>query len=663
MPITAEELNIILQVKDKQLAKALKDNEKRVQRFSANTNRSLSETSRSFNRLGRSAGANRAALQNASFQLQDIITQISMGTSATRALSIQLPQLLGGLGALGAVVGVGVGALGMFAPALFEAGDAAESLEEQLKALDKAMNNLTAAESSLSLGVSGLRDQYGELSEEARELLAIQREIAFVSAMREMIATTEQLTSAFGVMGDYSAETFRDTGAALEGLTQRLAELRDGAEPITDTEGLDIQASINALGDLAESVTNLQDKFKLTSAEAGELAALFAELKEADGPREQAEIMLKLAAAISDAVSEMEDGTEEAETLRDQLLNAAEQMFKLASIDISTNIGKGADEAARLADNLALAARGRQMLNAAQNNPDFYDPRNESGLAGQTDPNRYDVPLGLPGVDMPANPTGASKGSKRRKRSGGGSRADQKSAMERLIEEVALNEQLLGLSEERQYVLRRLASEASEYSETEINGIIGRIAAYETEKDALKTIQELQQDVADTVEDSMTNAFMSIIDGTKSASDAFKDMARQIIAELLRVLVIQRMVGSFDSKTGKSSGIVGAIMGAFGGGKASGGVVQAGRPYMVGEHGPEPFIPSQGGRVLSVGQAKSALAGGGAGPTVTQYNTFTADVRQTVRAELKSFTPQLIAATKRAVGDEARRNPNYLPSR
>lgn len=58
--------------------------------------------------LNRTAGRSSAfgrGLQNASFQMADFATQVGAGTSASIALGQQLPQLLGGFGILGAVLG------------------------------------------------------------------------------------------------------------------------------------------------------------------------------------------------------------------------------------------------------------------------------------------------------------------------------------------------------------------------------------------------------------------------------------------------------------------------------------------------------------------------------------------------------------------------------
>jgi hypothetical protein len=164
--------------------------------------------------------------------------------------------------------------------------------------------------------------------------------------------------------------------------------------------------------------------------------------------------------------------------------------------------------------------------------------------------------------------------------------------------------------------------------------------------------------VATILDDGMTNAFMSILDGTQSTKDAFKSMASDIIKELYRVLVVQRMVGSLGSATSGGSGILGFIGGLAGlKGRASGGSVIAGQPYMVGESGREPFVPAQNGRILSTAQAKDALSGGGGGNiTVVQHNSFGAGVS---RAEINSMMPKIVETTKAAVLDAKKRGGSY----
>ena len=159
--------------------------------------------------------------------------------------------------------------------------------------------------------------------------------------------------------------------------------------------------------------------------------------------------------------------------------------------------------------------------------------------------------------------------------------------------------------------------------------------------------------VFNTVESSMENAFMGIIDGTASAKDAFKSMASSVIKELFRVLVVQQLVGSVGG-----GGIAGAIGGMFG--MASGGAVNAGQPYVTGEHGRELFVPSQSGRILSVAQSKDALSGGGGGGvTVNQTINVSTGVQQTVRTEIKQLMPQIAESAKSAVADAKLRGGSY----
>lgn len=60
--------------------------------------------------------------------------------------------------------------------------------------------------------------------------------------------------------------------------------------------------------------------------------------------------------------------------------------------------------------------------------------------------------------------------------------------------------------------------------------------------------------------------------------------------------------------------------GGHGGARAMGGPVTAGLSYWVGEHGPEPFIPAQSGRILSRSDAMAAMGGGGPSITIQTLN-------------------------------------------
>jgi hypothetical protein len=120
------------------------------------------------------------------------------------------------------------------------------------------------------------------------------------------------------------------------------------------------------------------------------------------------------------------------------------------------------------------------------------------------------------------------------------------------------------------------------------------------------------------------------------------------------VLVVQRIVGSFDAAAGTGSGIVGGIMKLAGGFfRANGGPVSGNQPYIVGERGPEMFIPNRSGTVIP----NKNLGGGGV--VVQQTINVTTGVQQTVRNEIQTLLPQIAEASKAAVLDARRRGGSF----
>lgn len=95
----------------------------------------------------------------------------------------------------------------------------------------------------------------------------------------------------------------------------------------------------------------------------------------------------------------------------------------------------------------------------------------------------------------------------------------------------------------------------------------------------------------------------AIIEGKK-----FREVLEGVYKDILRIFVrksISEPFGNFLSS---------AFSGLFGGGKALGGPVAAGVPYMVGERGSELFVPQQNGTIIPNNQ----LSGGG-GVTLIQH--------------------------------------------
>ena len=172
-----------------------------------------------------------------------------------------------------------------------------------------------------------------------------------------------------------------------------------------------------------------------------------------------------------------------------------------------------------------------------------------------------------------------------------------------------------------------------------------------------KVLTEAQlrgQKSAQVIAKSFGDSFKAISMGTKSTSDAFKDMAKDIIAQLYDILVVQRLVGFIG---GKLQG-----MKMFGGtgapspaptGNAIGGSVQRGKPTIVGERGAELFVPASSGSIVPNNKM------GGEGTVVNQTINVSTGVSQTVRAEMVQLLPQIVNAAKSGVLDAKKRGGSY----
>jgi hypothetical protein len=105
---------------------------------------------------------------------------------------------------------------------------------------------------------------------------------------------------------------------------------------------------------------------------------------------------------------------------------------------------------------------------------------------------------------------------------------------------------------------------------------------------------------------SFTSAFEDAVLSGKKFSDVLKGLARDIAAIAFRKNVTEPLGNMFTSAIGGSGGGFGGILSSLGrgiasifsGGRATGGPTQPGRSYLVGENGPEMFVPNTAGQVL-----------------------------------------------------------------
>ena len=150
---------------------------------------------------------------------------------------------------------------------------------------------------------------------------------------------------------------------------------------------------------------------------------------------------------------------------------------------------------------------------------------------------------------------------------------------------------------------------------------------------------------------TFTQAFTDAVTGAKSFGDAIRNMAKTIVDSLIKMLVQYYITQPLFEAL---KGFFGAPAGGTPSGKAIGGSVQSGQPYMVGERGPEMFVPNQSGSIIA-----NNKMGGGSGVVVNQTINVTTGIQSTVRAEIASLMPQIAQAAKGAVADARVRGGNF----
>ena len=164
----------------------------------------------------------------------------------------------------------------------------------------------------------------------------------------------------------------------------------------------------------------------------------------------------------------------------------------------------------------------------------------------------------------------------------------------------------------------------------------------------------------------LTDALTAGVTGAANFADAMKAMAKSVIDSLIKMLIQKYIVdAAFGFITGKISGSLTTgssnmqsnldATNAALGGRAIGGSVQAGKPYMVGERGQEMFVPNQSGSIVP----NNKLGSSGGGVVVNQTINVTTGIQSTVRAEIVQLMPQIAQAAKGAVADARLRGGNF----
>lgn len=161
----------------------------------------------------------------------------------------------------------------------------------------------------------------------------------------------------------------------------------------------------------------------------------------------------------------------------------------------------------------------------------------------------------------------------------------------------------------------------------------------ETVKPAVDQIQA-PIDRVKSMSEAMGQAFSDGIKGMITGAMTFKQVMSNVIDsvinKLFEMFVVQQITGMIAKGISSLTGI------PIPGKKAIGGPVQAGKPYMVGERGPEMFVPSRSGSIVP----NKGLGGGMTINVDARGASDPAAVRAQVEMGIAQAAPYIIAAAQ-----------------
>jgi len=166
----------------------------------------------------------------------------------------------------------------------------------------------------------------------------------------------------------------------------------------------------------------------------------------------------------------------------------------------------------------------------------------------------------------------------------------------------------------------------------------------------LQAVTNLGNGISDSLAEAFVNGKLSM----DSFKNLFKQFVQELISQALRLFVINQAINSLFGLSGTPNALPTASFGT----KASGGKIQANRPTLVGERGPELFLPNTGGVVKNNMDTRS-MVGGGKPIVINQNLNFSTGVSQTVRAEVLNLLPQIQSSTLEAMLDAKQRGGTF----
>ena len=197
------------------------------------------------------------------------------------------------------------------------------------------------------------------------------------------------------------------------------------------------------------------------------------------------------------------------------------------------------------------------------------------------------------------------------------------------------------IDEETAIRLTGLAGAAYSAAAGDVEDMTSRLSASNEEaKKAIPAMSQLAK-ISDDAGAIIAQGFEDAILSGEKLQDVLKAIGRDLLRLVFQQTITQPL----------AAGISGALQGMF---RANGGPVSANSPYVVGERGPELFVPRASGSIVS--NSNMNQGGGSAGPSINVNYNIAAGV---TRNELAPILEQERRRLKAEIPDMVRRGGAY----
>jgi len=621
------------------------------------------------------------AIQQLGYQTGDFLVQIQGGTNAMVAFGQQATQLVGVLPMVASSFGlttsaaIGLSAvLGIVIPLATAVGawfmrtnESSKKVADGVSKFTSALSDFRAQADISRQTVASLSEEFGSFAAEIKQLSGFLGEVAVFRALDSLNTGTAPFSASLG-----------EVSTRLVGILDTMDKIRKSDnDPILKSE---------ALGVYQDELDSLQATFGMLPNDILRVQQALDSVNKAKGLTEVRDNALA-------ALNLIKSMTFESGRIPPELANAASELEKVlsAAARATAEVDGTADSARRLSGNLSDATNAAVQLRDVLNSIDkagmtskdrasvlraqITAAKTGKSQAGAGASAETAITLGRAGasldeisrISMEAGKAAAEVEGLEKVLSGlnspakgGGGGSKKKTPddpVKKLQEQLNLQKELIGKSEEYITVRNALGDSYSKIEPAQIANLQAQVVAI----DAMKQAEADRKAIVDTVADSIGAGLTSIVDGTKSVKDAFKDMARAVIAELWKVFVVQKLVAGVKTLFGFADG------GVFSGGApdkkfANGGVVggpttfpmAGGKTGLMGEAGPEAIMPLKRGKNGKLGVS---VDGGSGSQTivVNQSFNFQANGDESVKKIIAQAAPSISAMAQKGMMDQRRR--------